>query len=136
MYNGVYLYHKEQESNTKKEKVNKMTFTEFEVIVKNKYPQAEVFKHGEFVGNKINVAVIFTPQSKVYKYNGTYCEVLNKLGFKAIYKHNLEAVKNALAKAKAEHGTQDEFFGLEIDNTEDITRLEADLKEYESYIVV
>ena len=113
-----------------------MTFTEFKAIVKSKYPQAEVFKHGDFVGNKINVAVVFTPQSKVYKYNGTYCEVLNKLGFKAIYKHNLEAVKNALAKAKAEHGTKDEFFGLEIDNIEEIARLEADLKECESYVVV
>jgi len=113
-----------------------MTFTEIETIVKNKHPQAEVFKHGEFAGNKINVAVIFTPQSKVYQYNGTYCEVLNKLGFKAIYKHNLEAVKNALAKAKTEHGTKYEFFGLEIDNTEEIARLKSDLKEYESYIIV
>lgn len=113
-----------------------MTFTEFEAIIKNKHPQAEVFKHGEFEGNTINVAVIFTPQSKVYKYNGTYCEVLNKLGFKAIYRHNLESVKNALDKAKAGHGTQDDFFGFEIDNTEEITRLEKDLKEYESYIVV
>lgn len=113
-----------------------MTFTEFGVIVKSKYPQAEIFKHGEFAGNKINVAVIFTPQSKAYKYNGTYCEVLNKLGFEAIYKHNLEAVKNALAKAKAEHGTKDDFFGLEVDNTEEIARLEAELQEYERYIVV
>ena len=113
-----------------------MTFIEFETIVKSKYPQAEVFRHGEFVGNKINVAIVFTPQSKVYKYNGTYCEVLNKLGFKAIYKHNLEAVKNALAKARAEHRTKDEFFGLEIDNTEEIARLEANLGEYESYIIV
>ena len=113
-----------------------MTFTEFEAIVKSKFPQAEIFKHGEFAGNKINVAVIFTPQSKAYKYNGTYCEVLNKLGFEAIYKHNLEAVKNSLAKAKAEHGTRDDFFGLEVDNTEEIARLEAELKEYERYIVV
>ena len=113
-----------------------MTFTEFEAIVKNKYPQAKVFKHGEFVGNKINVVVIFTPQSKVYKYNGTYCEVLNKLGFKAIYKHNLEAVKNALAKAKAGHGIQDEFFGLKIDNTEEIQRYEEIIAQIEREFII
>jgi len=29
-----------------------MTFVKFEELVKGKYPNARVFKHGEFVGNK------------------------------------------------------------------------------------
>ena len=113
-----------------------MTFAEFEKIIKTKHPQAQVFKHGEFAGNSINVAIVFAPSGKVYQYNGTYCEVLNKLGINAIYKHNLESVKTALAKAKAEHGTKNKFFDFEIDNTKEIAKLEADLKEYENYIIV
>ena len=74
-----------------------MTFKNFKEIVNQKYPDAEVFKHGDFAGNAINVTVIFTPNGRAYQYNGNYCEVLNKLGIKAIYKHQYESKKRELA---------------------------------------
>ncbi len=124
-----------------------MTFARFEEMVKERYPEAELFKHGEFAGNKINVAIVFNPRSaidpytmewtgKVYQYNGTYCEVLNRIGIKAIYKHDLDAYYNRLERAKRMHG-QEGWFGDIIDNTEEIARLEKEISDYENnYVIV
>lgn len=114
-----------------------MTFIEFEKIVKSKHTEAEVFKHGEFAGNKINVAVIFNPNGKVYQYNGTYCEVLNKLGIKAIYKHNLANAENTLNRYIQDNGTEDIFgFGI-CDYTKEIEEWTERIKDYkENYIIV
>lgn len=84
-----------------------MTFAKFEELVKGKHPNAKVFKHGEFSGNKINVGICFeyVENSKfndTYQYNGTYCEVLNRLGINAIYKHDYDALVLALESAKIE----------------------------------
>lgn len=101
-----------------------MKFVDFENIVKSKYPNAEVFKHGEFSGNKINVAIIFdatSPRAKVYKYNGSYVDVLNKLGFNACYRHDIVSVENTISMLQRTHGTEG-FFGDTIDNTESIAK--------------
>lgn len=114
-----------------------MTFTEFSRIVKAKYPEAELFKHGEMAGNKINVAVIFNPDGKVYQYNGTYCEVLNKLKIKAVYKHNYENVISTLNRYIADNGKECEFFGGINNYDDDIERLTKIVKDYkENYIIV
>lgn len=114
-----------------------MTFSNFKNIVKEKYPEAEMFAHGEFAGNKINVAIIFNPNNpKVYKYNGTYCEVLNKLGFKAIYRHDLENQIATLEMLQKLHGTEG-FWGDIIDNSKEIERVEQDITNFkENYIIV
>lgn len=113
-----------------------MTFKRFEEIVKGKYPEAELFAHGEFSGNKINVAIVFEPHGKVYKYNGTYCEVLNRIGIKAIYKHDLESYRATLEMFKRTNGTEG-FFGEVIDNTESIANIERDIADFEqNYIIV
>ena len=113
-----------------------MTFRRFEEIVKGKYPESELFSHGEFAGSKINVTVIFEPHGKCYHYNGTYCEVLNRLGIKAIYKHDLESYRATLEMLKRTNGTQG-FFGDLIDNTERIANIEADIANFEqNYIIV
>lgn len=114
-----------------------MTFVEFEKIVKSKHKEAEVFSHGTFAGNKINVAIIFRPNGKVYKYNGTYCEVLNRIGIKAIYKHSLENVKNILSLYKNNNGQINIFSKKPMDYTEEIKKYEAMLNDYlENYIIV
>lgn len=114
-----------------------MTLIEFTKIVKSKYVEAEVFKHGEFTGNKINVAVIFNPNGKVYQYNGTYCEVLNKLGIKAIYRHNFESAENTLNRYINENGTKDDFFGIVNDYTKEIAEWTERIKDYKAnYIIV
>lgn len=115
-----------------------MTFARFEELVKEKHPEAELFKHGEFAGNKINVAIIFNPNGKVYKYNGTYCEVLNRLGVKAIYKHDLENVKNTLKLYIKSNGKEDGFgFGIVYDYTDRIKEMQEQIANYETnYVIV
>jgi hypothetical protein len=114
-----------------------MTFATFETLVKKKHPAVEIFKHGEFAGSKINVAIVFKPNGKVYQYNGTYCEVLNKLGIPSIYKHDYEAAVSTLTKYKALHGTQDEFFGIVFDYSREIEEHTNRLNDFEqNYIIV
>lgn len=102
-----------------------MKFADFEKIVLNKHPNAKLFKHGEFSGNKINVAVIFngTNSEKVYQYNGTYCEVLNKLGIEAVYQHSVKAIEDRIKYCNRVHGTEDVFSDSIIDKTEEIAEL-------------
>lgn len=115
-----------------------MTFNQFTAIVNAKYPNAKMYMHGKMAGNKINVAIVFngTNEEKVYQYNGTYCEVLNKLGIKAMYQHNYDAVKDHLAKAKALHETEDEFFGFTYDKSEEIKELTSLLNEIERDFII
>lgn len=118
-----------------------MTFAKFEELVKEKHPQAEVCKHGEFAGNKINVAVIFNPNGKPYQYNGTYCEVLNRLGIKAIYKHDLISLKLTLEDYIAKHGTKKRFVFFDEDEfynySNAIKELTERIADYEAnYIIV
>lgn len=114
-----------------------MKFADFENIVKSKYPNAEVFKHGEFAGSKINVAIIFdatNPFSKAYRYNGTYVDVLNKLGFQACYKHDVKSVENTIAMLQRTHG-EEGFFGDIIDNTESIGKYQKILDDMLQMII-
>ena len=98
-----------------------MTFSKFEELVKEKHPNIRLFKHGKFAGNKINVAIIFNGEhGKVYQYNGTYCEVLNRLGVKAIYKHNYNALVSAHERYKERNGTKNIFTGDTIDYSKEI----------------
>jgi hypothetical protein len=114
-----------------------MTFRAFEQLVKAKYPEAEIFRHGEFAGNKINVAIVFTPHTKVYKYNGTYCDVLNRLGIKAIYSHDLENARRYLQHLKDTNGEENIFTGEAMDYTEDIAEYTARIETYEKeYVIV
>lgn len=117
-----------------------MTFDRFEQLVKAKYPGVKLFPHGKFaegVKSKINVGVIFHENSKVYTYNGTYCEVLNRLGIKAIYKHDLKAAEEHLEYAKNTNGRENIFSGKIIDKTAEIEELKTLLNDYyTNYIVV
>lgn len=91
-----------------------MTFAKFEELVKRQHPNARVFKHGEFAGNKINIGVCFdyvenSKFNNTYQYKGTYCEVPNRLGIKAIYKHDYKALVSNLETAKKRNGTKKYF---------------------------
>lgn len=115
-----------------------MTFNSFQTIVKKRYPQAEVFPHGKFGGNsKIDVKVVFTPLGKCYEYSGSYCYVLNRLGIKAIYAHDLRGAKCRLEWLKTTHGKPNIFSGVAMDNTEAIAECEAMIRDYEeNYVVI
>jgi hypothetical protein len=122
----------------KESEVFVMTFAKFEELVKEKHPNATLFKHGEFAGNKINVAIIFNGEhGKVYQYNGTYCEVLNRLGVKAIYKHDYNALVSALENAKKRNGTENIFFGGIIDCSREIEEYTNRLNDVNAnYVIV
>lgn len=114
-----------------------MTFAKFEELVKEKHPNATLFRHGEFSGNKINVSIIFNGEhGKVYKYNGSYCEVLNRLGVKAVYKHDYNALVSALEGAKNRNGTQDIFFGGVIDCSREIEEYSHRLNDINANFVI
>lgn len=115
-----------------------MTFSKFEELVKEKQPNATIFKHGEFAGNKINVAIIFNGEhGKVYQYNGTYCEVLNRLGVKAIYKHDYNALVSALERCKKMNGTTDIFSGGIVDYSKEIEEYTNRLNDVNAnYVIV
>lgn len=113
-----------------------MKFCDFEKIVREKYPEAEVFPHGEFGSrSKINVTIILNPRGKCYSYNGTYCEVLNKIGIKSIYRHDIEAFRSSLERAIKSHG-KESFFG-KIDNSKEIEDLKSQISDFEkNYLIV
>lgn len=115
-----------------------MTFAKFEELVKEKHPNATLFKHGEFAGNKINVGIIFNGEhGKVYQYNGTYCEVLNRLGVRAIYKHDYNALVSALENAKKRNCTENIFFGGIIDCSREIEEYTNRLNDVNAnYVIV
>ena len=114
-----------------------MTFKEFEAIVKTRHPNATVYKHGAWSGAKINVGVEFNPPyGKVYKYQGSYCYVLNRLGIRAMYEHDLACFEKQLELHKKHHGEID-IFGNLIDNTERIATLEKYIQDVKAtYIIV
>lgn len=115
-----------------------MKFERFEELVKEKHPTATIFPHGKISGNKINVSIIFSGGcGKVYQYNGTYCDVLNKLGIKSIYKHDYNAIVCALERCIAEHGTEDKFFGGVLDRSAKIEEYRNRLNDLnENYIII
>lgn len=116
-----------------------MTFERFENLVKDKHPNARIFKHGEYAGNKINVAIIFngTYNEKVYKYNGTYCEVLNKLGIKAIYKHDYDAIVSSLEFFKKRNGSINMFSKRAVDYYREIEECIDRLHDIDAnYVIV
>ena len=119
-----------------------MTFAKFEELVKEKHPNARLFKHGEFVGNKINVGVCFdyvenSKFNKTYQYNGTYCEVLNRLGVKSIYKHDYDGLVSALERYKKMNGTTNIFFGDVVDYSREIEEYTNRLNDVDAnYVIV
>ena len=107
-----------------------MTEAKANEIFRTKYPEGNIIrKNVTSAGNKYWVT--FNPNSKAYFYSATsYAELLNRLGFKVVYRHNLETAKQQVEHYeekinKYKKGELDEFeilFGLTeeqlIENTE------------------
>lgn len=71
-------------------------------ILRTKYPEAEIVKNMGGVATS-RISVIFTPGGKVYSYlASSYQQVLEKLGFEILYKHNVLNYKNEIARLKKE----------------------------------
>ena len=71
-------------------------------ILRTKYPEAEIVKNMGGVATS-RISVIFTPGGKVYSYLvSSYQQVLEKLGFEILYKHNVLNYKNEITRLKKE----------------------------------
>lgn len=115
-----------------------MTFPAFESLVKDRYPEAEVYPHGS-TKNSIAVQVQFKPGGKTYSYNGSYCYVLNRLGIKAIYEWDLRELKHTLELLIRTDGEPNPFdlSCKPMDNSERIEELRTQIREYETnYLVI
>lgn len=114
-----------------------MTFEHFEKIVKQFRPEITVYQHGSFSNDKTNfrVNVQYSPNGKVYSYNGSYATVLKKLQIPCTLSEDLERTKKQLADAEARHGKPG-LFGHISDQTEYITALKAEIEEMEKYPIV
>ena len=69
-----------------------MNLTEFTSIVRNKYPNAVIHKHKTELNNRVELMIMFYRYGKAFTYKGTYCEILNKLGIKAITKYEFDTL--------------------------------------------
>ena len=83
-------------------------------IFRTKYPEGEIVRrNNSSAGNKFWVT--FKPEGKVYYYAClTYQELLSRFGFEIAYKHDIQAVKDQLARyeqelSDAENGEFDAF---------------------------
>lgn len=79
-----------------------MTEKKANEILRTKYPEAEIIKNmGGSASSRISV--VFTPNGKVYDYYAnSYQQVLIKLGFNILYKHNVEAYNKIINQLKKE----------------------------------
>lgn len=78
-----------------------MTEARANEILRTKYPEATITK-GQYYGGSCSgrIVVVFQPGGKAYQYHGcsTYQQILERLGFKILYKHNVEGYKCRIKK--------------------------------------
>lgn len=93
-----------------------MTEKKANEILRTKYPQATIHNGKRFGGsNSCHMVVTFEPCGKCYSYYAsTYQEVLEKLGFNILYKHNAEAINKQIAELQMyiEQGFKEDMFAL------------------------
>lgn len=77
-----------------------MTNARANEILKTKYPTAHIFKRNEMGGaSSAALAVTFKEGGKVYDYNTqSYADVLNRLGFTVLYKHEVTTLEKLVAE--------------------------------------
>lgn len=86
-------------------------------ILRTKYPEATITK-GQYYGGSCSgrIVVVFQPGGKVYQYHGcsTYQQILERLGFNILYKHNVTNMENEIKRLEAEieAGGYENFFVL------------------------
>lgn len=92
-----------------------MTEARANEILRTKYPEATITK-GQYYGGSCSgrMVVVFKPNGKVYQYRdcSTYQQILERLGFNILYKHNVKAYQDRIAKLEAEiaAGGYENFF--------------------------
>lgn len=69
-------------------------------ILRTKYPEARIYNGKRFGGATTSqMVVVFNEGGKCYNYYAnTYQQILERLGFKILYKHNVEAMQRRIAE--------------------------------------
>lgn len=91
-----------------------MTEARANEILRTKYPEATIYNGKRFGGSCIGrMVVVFKEGGKCYDYcASSYQQVLEKLGFKILYKHNVEAYKRRLKELEkkiSDRGEENKF---------------------------
>lgn len=102
-----------------------MTEAKANEILRTKYPEATIFRRNSIGGTTSSrLAITFKPNGKIYDYAATsYQQVLEKLGFNILYKHDVKGYTERIKKLEAEiktGGEQDifaELFGEDVWHT-------------------
>lgn len=85
-------------------------------ILRTKYPEATIFRRNSMGGTSSSrLAVTFKEGGKVYDYYASsYQEVLGKLGFNILYKHNVNTINKMIAdlESQVEAGGEKNLFHL------------------------
>lgn len=94
-----------------------MTIKQANDIFKMKHPGGEIIQRGCMGGvSKSSTSVIYNKGGKVYSYNvSNYVELLNRIGFKVLYKREVEAMKTSIEKMQKvidNNGEENIFFGF------------------------
>ena len=112
-----------------------MTFKTFEKIAAVHRPDVIVSAHGDYCNNtsKNTLGIIFVKdgkQSKVYKYSGTYAEILNRLNIHIVTDTDLATLKNQLKDYQDRHGKKNIFTGKAADYSKEIAEIEQKISYY------
>lgn len=110
-------------------------------ILRTKYPEAEIVKNMGGVATS-RISVIFTPGGKVYSYlASSYQQVLEKLGFEILYKHNVLNYKNEITRLKKEieAGGYEDIFQISGEDfykytDEEINRMKNEITRIENIL--
>lgn len=94
-----------------------MTIKQANDIFRTKYPEGEIIQRGCMGGaSKVATSVIYQEGGKVYSFNvQNYVELLQRLGFKVLYKRQVERMTADIEKMQKvieNNGEENIFFGF------------------------
>lgn len=116
-----------------------MTESKANEILRTKYPEGTIYNGKRFGGaSSSEMVVTFSPNGRCYHYYATsYQQVLEKLGFKILYKHNVTSYNNRIKELEsniAAGGYDNSFFAVIADEPdfvkytqEEITAMKAEI---------
>ena len=127
-----------------------MTFAKFAAIVATYRPDVEVTRHNGFQ-EQSGVGVVFRHsnsrtecstaessdhhserENRIYRYKGSYSDILNRLGIKVVTREDYESTRWLLRQAREQHGKINFFSGKPQDRSREIAEYEELLRRFES----
>ena len=127
-----------------------MTYKTFAAIAAAYRPDVEVTRHNGFQ-EQSGVGVVFRQsnsrtkgsttdsndhhserENRIYRYKGSYSDILNRLGIKVVTREDYESTRWALERAREQHGKISIFSGKPQDRSREIAEYEELLRRFES----